>query len=137
MSKSVGNYIGLDDAPADMYGKVMSIPDSLIVNWFTLLTDVPTRRSTAIERGMADRHASTRWTTKKRLATQIVALLNGDEAADAAQARVRARLPAPRGAGAGDRGGLEGPPLHRRGRLAAGGDLIAAADREGRWHLGR
>ncbi len=33
MSKSVGNYIGIDDAPADMFGKIMSIPDSLIVNY--------------------------------------------------------------------------------------------------------
>ena len=43
MSKSVGNSILIDEAPADMYGKLMSIPDGLITNYFTLLTDVRTR----------------------------------------------------------------------------------------------
>ncbi|MBI5037508.1 MAG: tyrosine--tRNA ligase [Candidatus Kerfeldbacteria bacterium] len=40
MSKSVGNTIELDDTPQDMFGKVMSLPDSLIIKYFTLLTDV-------------------------------------------------------------------------------------------------
>ncbi|MFA5729465.1 MAG: tyrosine--tRNA ligase, partial [Candidatus Neomarinimicrobiota bacterium] len=39
MSKSLGNYIGIDDEPNEMYGKVMSIPDSLILKYFTLVTD--------------------------------------------------------------------------------------------------
>ena len=85
MSKSVGNYVGLDDDPADMYGKVMSIPDSLIVNWFTLLTDVPTDAVEVIEQGLADR-SSNPMDTKKRLAHAIVALLNDEAVADAAQA---------------------------------------------------
>ena len=38
MSKSTGNYIGLDEAPEDKYGKAMSIPDSAIRNWFELVT---------------------------------------------------------------------------------------------------
>ncbi|HLG11712.1 MAG TPA: tyrosine--tRNA ligase, partial [Dehalococcoidia bacterium] len=41
MSKSVGNSISMDEAPAEMYGKLMSIPDSLMVNYYTLLTEVP------------------------------------------------------------------------------------------------
>ena len=41
MSKSKGNYIGITDEPNDMFGKVMSIPDSLMENYFTLLTDLP------------------------------------------------------------------------------------------------
>ncbi len=41
MSKSKGNYIGVTDEPNDMFGKVMSIPDSLMDNYFTLLTDLP------------------------------------------------------------------------------------------------
>ncbi|MBI3495474.1 tyrosine--tRNA ligase [Candidatus Berkelbacteria bacterium] len=40
MSKSVGNTINLDDAPANMYGKLMSIPDALIIDYFTLVTDL-------------------------------------------------------------------------------------------------
>ncbi|RKY10113.1 MAG: tyrosine--tRNA ligase [Planctomycetota bacterium] len=42
MSKSKGNYIGVTDAPSDMFGKTMSIPDELMENYFTLLTDIPT-----------------------------------------------------------------------------------------------
>ena len=37
MSKSYGNYIGVTDAPEDMYGKTLSIPDELLENWYTLL----------------------------------------------------------------------------------------------------
>jgi tyrosyl-tRNA synthetase len=85
MSKSVGNYIGLDDDPADMYGKVMSIPDSLIINYYTLLTDAPTDEIEQIERGIADRSVNP-MEAKKRLAREIVTLLNGAEAAAGAQA---------------------------------------------------
>ena len=41
MSKSKGNYIGVTDSPSQMFGKTMSIPDELMENYFTLLTDVP------------------------------------------------------------------------------------------------
>jgi tyrosyl-tRNA synthetase len=41
MSKSKGNYIGVTDPPGEMFGKVMSIPDALMDNYFTLLTDLP------------------------------------------------------------------------------------------------
>jgi len=41
MSKSYGNYIAVRDTPKDMFGKVMSIPDALMSNYYTLLTDVP------------------------------------------------------------------------------------------------
>ncbi len=44
MSKSKGNYIGVTDAPSDMFGKTMSIPDTLMENYFTLLTDLPADR---------------------------------------------------------------------------------------------
>ena len=42
MSKSKGNYIGVTDQPNDMFGKVMSISDDMMENYFTLLTDLPT-----------------------------------------------------------------------------------------------
>jgi len=42
MSKSKGNYIGVTDEPADMFGKIMSISDEMMENYFTLLTDLPT-----------------------------------------------------------------------------------------------
>jgi len=41
MSKSKGNYIGITDEPAEMFGKIMSIPDALMENYFMLLTDLP------------------------------------------------------------------------------------------------
>jgi len=44
MSKSKGNYIGVTDEPADMFGKVMSISDDLMENYFTLLTDLPAEK---------------------------------------------------------------------------------------------
>jgi tyrosyl-tRNA synthetase len=44
MSKSKGNYIGVTDQPNDMFGKVMSISDDMMANYFTLLTDLPTER---------------------------------------------------------------------------------------------
>jgi tyrosyl-tRNA synthetase len=40
MSKSLGNYIGLTEDPVDMFGKLMSIPDSLIIKYFNLLTNI-------------------------------------------------------------------------------------------------
>ena len=48
MSKSKGNYIGVTDAPSDMFGKTMSIPDELMENYFTLLTDIPADEITVL-----------------------------------------------------------------------------------------
>jgi len=44
MSKSKGNYIGVTDEPNDMFGKVMSISDDMMENYFTLLTDLPAEK---------------------------------------------------------------------------------------------
>jgi tyrosyl-tRNA synthetase len=44
MSKSKGNYIGVTDEPNDMFGKVMSISDDMMENYFTLLSDLPTEK---------------------------------------------------------------------------------------------
>lgn len=85
MSKSVGNSILIDDAPNDQYGKLMSIPDNLILNYFTLLTDIPNDELRAIEQGIADGTMHP-MDTKKRLARTIVAMLHGEGAAEAAQA---------------------------------------------------
>jgi tyrosyl-tRNA synthetase len=48
MSKSKGNYIGVTDEPNDMFGKVMSISDDMMENYFTLLTDLPTDKITKL-----------------------------------------------------------------------------------------
>lgn len=49
MSKSLDNYISLDDTANDMYGKIMSLPDSCIVTYFELLTDLPMQELSEIE----------------------------------------------------------------------------------------
>ena len=76
MSQSLGNYISVVDAPNDVYGKTMSIPDELMDNWFELCTDVPTEEYKALlASGGNPRDA------KMRLAREIVALYHGIEAA--------------------------------------------------------
>jgi tyrosyl-tRNA synthetase len=85
MSKSVGNAIFLNEPPAEMYGKLMSIPDALMLNYFTLLTETPSEELAAIERGLADRTLNP-METKKRLARSVVALLYDEDAAGDAQA---------------------------------------------------
>ncbi len=53
MSKSYGNYIGLTDDPSDMFGKVMSIPDEMMVKYFRLASTVDVDEIDAIERDLA------------------------------------------------------------------------------------
>jgi tyrosyl-tRNA synthetase len=76
MSQSLGNYVSILDTPNDMFGRTMSIPDDLILNWFELCTDVPMDEAKAIEN---PRDA------KVRLAKEIVALYHSVEAADEAE----------------------------------------------------
>jgi len=77
MSKSWGNAIWLDDPPAEIYGKVMSINDDLIQEYFMLATSLPQSQFPG-----ADIHPMQ---AKKRLAYQIVLELNGKPAAEQAQ----------------------------------------------------
>jgi tyrosyl-tRNA synthetase len=83
MSKSLGNYIGIHEPPGDMYGKVMSISDTMIIRWFELLTDVRpdevARLHIAMERGELNPRDA-----KMRLAREITSLYHGPEAAEAA-----------------------------------------------------
>jgi tyrosyl-tRNA synthetase len=85
MSKSYGNYIGLTDAPGEMFGKVMSIPDELIVKYFRLCTPLDVDEVDAVEAGLVagDLHPNA---TKRRLAREIIALYHDMAAAEAAEA---------------------------------------------------
>jgi tyrosyl-tRNA synthetase len=85
MSKTYGNYIGLTDAPDDMFGKVMSIPDELMLKYFRLCTAVPVDDIARIEAGLAggSLHPNA---TKRRLAREIVTLYHRAEEAKAAEA---------------------------------------------------
>jgi tyrosyl-tRNA synthetase len=83
MSKSLGNYIGIAEAPKEMYGKIMSIPDSLILDYFELVTDVPDEEIAEF-REQLDTQAINPMTLKKRLAREIITQFHGKQ--DAAEA---------------------------------------------------
>lgn len=72
MSKSLNNYIGLNDPPEEMYGKTMSIPDDLMWMYFELITEVPLDEVAALRHGVKDGSHHPR-TVKQRLAREIVA----------------------------------------------------------------
>lgn len=82
MSKSKGNFIGVDDVPAEQYGKAMSIPDEVVMDFFTLATNVPRSELEAIKTELEQ----SPMVTKKRLARTIVAEFWGEEAAGEAEA---------------------------------------------------
>ena len=71
MSKTLGNHIGIDESPQEMYGKVMSIPDHLIIDYFQLATDVPDEEIAEFKKQM-DSHSVNPMILKKRLAYEIV-----------------------------------------------------------------
>jgi tyrosyl-tRNA synthetase len=73
MSKSVGNYVGIDEPPEDMFGKVMSIPDEALGQWWRLTLDRDPPEAEPME-------------SKLGLARDIVARYRGDEAAAQAAA---------------------------------------------------
>jgi tyrosyl-tRNA synthetase len=80
MSKSLGNYIGVTDMPEDMYGKVMSIPDSLIIDYLELLTDIPDEDIARYKEQIANSTVNP-MAVKKRLAKKIVKQFHGGESA--------------------------------------------------------
>lgn len=84
MSKSLGNYIGISDVPQDMFGKVMSVPDNLILKYFWLCTDVSQDElddyHKRIEKGANPRDI------KIELGKKIVALYHSQVAAEEAAA---------------------------------------------------
>ena len=82
MSKSKGNYIGVTDAPDDMFGKVMSISDEMMENYFTLLTDIPTDQI----KQLIDPSATHPKLAKVTLGKNIVAQFYDDAAAEQAAA---------------------------------------------------
>lgn len=85
MSKSYGNYIGLTDEPAEKFGKVMSIPDELMVKYYRLCTALPVEEIDAIEADLEQGRVHPN-ATKRRLAREIVAIYDSAEAAIDAEA---------------------------------------------------
>ena len=78
MSKSLGNYVGINDAPAEMFGKLMSIPDDAMRQYYTLCTAVALDE---VEQVLAGHPMD----AKKRLGREIVAIYHGADAATSAQ----------------------------------------------------
>ncbi|MFW6410048.1 MAG: tyrosine--tRNA ligase [Halanaerobiales bacterium] len=81
MSKSLGNYIGIYDQPSDMYGKVMSVPDKLIVRYFELLTDVPQKKLKDMKKKLENENINP-MDLKKKLAYEIVSEYHNQELAE-------------------------------------------------------
>ena len=85
MSKSLGNYIGISEAPDQMFGKVMSLADELMSMYFELCTDVPLPEIRQMEEGLKSGGLHP-MEIKKRLAREIVTIYHGAQAAEEAQA---------------------------------------------------
>ncbi len=79
MSKSLNNYVGINEPPQDMYGKIMSIPDKLMLRYFELVTDVPLSEIKKMKIDLEQERIHPR-NLKKRLAREIVKLFHGVEA---------------------------------------------------------
>ena len=86
MSKSYGNYVGLTDEPADMFGKVMSIPDELMPRYYRLASTLSVDEVDEIERALANDELHPN-KAKRSLARNIVALYHGEAAAEEAEAQ--------------------------------------------------
>lgn len=84
MSKSLGNYIGVCEAPKDMYGKAMSIPDELMMRYYMLVTDMSIEEQEALSKGLQEGRVHPR-DAKMQLAYTLVSLYHGEEAAKEAQ----------------------------------------------------
>ncbi|WP_068785069.1 tyrosine--tRNA ligase [Paenibacillus phocaensis] len=84
MSKSLGNYIGIDEAPNEVYGKAMSVPDELMTKYYELVTDLSLEDLAALNEGLKSGGVHPR-DAKMRLAHTLVRMYHGQEAADAAQ----------------------------------------------------
>jgi tyrosyl-tRNA synthetase len=75
MGKSLGNFIGVTEPPREQFGKTMRIPDVLMREWFTLLTELPAAEIDTILGGKPNE-------AKKRLGAEVVKWLHGPEAAE-------------------------------------------------------
>ncbi|NLK86001.1 MAG: tyrosine--tRNA ligase [Clostridiaceae bacterium] len=84
MSKSLGNYIGVSEDAGNMYGKVMSIPDQLIIKYFRLVTDVHPDEVDAMEKMLQSSKVNPR-DLKMKLAREITGLYHGADAANQAE----------------------------------------------------
>ncbi|MEG2788147.1 MAG: tyrosine--tRNA ligase [Romboutsia sp.] len=88
MSKSLGNYIGIDEKAAVMYEKAMTIPDELIIKYFELVTDIHPDVVDSIKKDLDEDKVNPR-DIKMRLAKEIVTLYHGEAEANNAENRFK------------------------------------------------
>jgi len=88
MSQTTGNYIGIDEPPEEMYGKVMSLPDHAMLDYYTLVTRFSPDQISTINRGLGDGSLHPR-DVKMQLAREIVSIFHGDEEAGRAEQHFR------------------------------------------------
>jgi len=81
MSKSYDNYVGIDEDPNEMYGKILSIPDDLIFTYFELVSDVPVSMLPDLKKAAEDNPRD----AKHLLAKTITRMYHGEAAADTAK----------------------------------------------------
>jgi len=86
MSQSLGNYVGVDEPPEDMFGKLMSIRDDLIARYELLCTDLGPEDNVRVAAGLADGSLHPN-TEKRRVARAIVDLYHGDGSGKVAERR--------------------------------------------------
>jgi len=84
MSKSLGNYIGITEAPDEIFGKVMSISDELMVRYYELLSDMPLSELEKLKSGLKDKSVHP-MAAKKALGREIVSRFHGTGAGEAAE----------------------------------------------------
>jgi tyrosyl-tRNA synthetase len=84
MSKSMDNYIGINETPKDIYGKSLSIPDELIYTYFELATNVPNEQLNSIKQDLSDKEINPR-DIKRSLARELVSMYHSEEAAQEAE----------------------------------------------------
>jgi tyrosyl-tRNA synthetase len=84
MSKSLDNYIAISESPREIYGKTLSIPDTLIADYFLLTTDLPPAEIDQIRRQVNAQSVNPR-DVKRRLARELVRLYHSEKDARAAE----------------------------------------------------
>ncbi len=84
MSKSEGSFIALDDSPKEMYGKIMALPDEVIITCFELCTEISLREIDSIKKGLKSKKLNPR-DAKARLAREIVTIYCGAKKAQEAE----------------------------------------------------
>jgi len=120
MSKSYDNYVGVTDPPEEMFGKLMSIPDAVMGQYYLLLLSEPLD---------ADRHPGD---AKRELARRLVARFHGEGAGDAAEARfdqVHVRRELPEEIPVARVSGSDGEPVHLPALIAAEFELSTSEAR--------